>query len=255
MTSNVQILRDGAIVTIRFDRPDKKNAITVAMYQAMADALVEAERDDGVRVVLFTAAGDTFTAGNDLGDFMKNPPVGPDSPVLQFLAAISQAKKPLVAAVDGNAVGVGLTMLLHCDLVYASERAVLRAPFVDLGLVPEAASSLLLPRLIGHQRAAELLLLGEPIDASRARELGLVNRVVPVEALAGEAQRAAERLAAKPPEALALTKALLKDSNHATVAERILHEARIFAGRLASAEVREAISAFFQKRAPDFSRK
>jgi enoyl-CoA hydratase/carnithine racemase len=255
MTSHVLISKDGAITTIRLDRPEKKNAITVAMYQAMADAVNEAERDDAVRVILLTASGDTFTAGNDLGDFMSKPPVGPDSPVLQFLAAIARAKKPLVAAVDGNAVGVGLTMLLHCDLVYASERAVLRAPFVDLGLVPEAASSLLLPRAIGHQRAAALLLLGEPLTAIRARELGLVNEVVPAADLEATARAAAARLAQKAPEALALTKALLKETGHATVTERIAHEAQIFGARLASAEVREAISAFFQKRAPDFSKK
>jgi enoyl-CoA hydratase/carnithine racemase len=255
MTSHVLIEKDGPITTIRLHRPEKKNAITVAMYQAMADAVNEAERDDAVRVILLTASGDTFTAGNDLGDFMQNPPVGPDSPVLQFLAALSTAPKPLLAAVDGNAVGVGLTMLLHCDLVYASERAVLRAPFVDLGLVPEAASSLLLPRAIGHQRAAELLLLGEPLDAARAHGLGLVTRVVPAAELEATARAAATKLAQKAPEALALTKALLKETGHATVPERIAHEARIFGARLASAEVREAISAFFQKRTPDFSKK
>lgn len=254
MTAHVTVSRDAGILTIRFDRADKKNAITVAMYDAMARALTEAERDDAVRVVLFTAAGDTFTAGNDLGDFMSKPPVGADSPVMQFLLAISSATKPLVAAVDGPAVGVGLTMLLHCDLVFASERASLRAPFVDLGLVPEAASSLLLPRTIGHQRAAQLLMLVDPLSAADAHGLGLVNAVVPAAELAAVARRACERLAAKPPRALKLTKALLKEVQHATVPERLAHEGALFAAQLGSAEVREAISAFFQKRTPDFSK-
>ena len=254
MTSHINVTRDGGILTIRFDRAEKKNAITVAMYQAMADALVEAEGDDTVKVVLFTAAGDTFTAGNDLGDFMQKPPVGADSPVMKFLAAISSATKPVVAAVDGNAVGVGLTMLLHCDLVYASDRATLRTPFVDLGLVPEAASSLLLPRVIGHQRAAQMLLLCDAIHAPEAHALGLVNQVVAPSELEAVARKACERLAAKPPRALKLTKALLRETRYATVPERIAHEGQIFAAQLGSAEVREAISAFFAKRTPDFSK-
>jgi len=248
MSSNVRVTRDGGILTIRLDRAEKKNALTVAMYQAMADALKEADGDDGIRVVLIAAEGDTFTAGNDLGDFMSRPPTGPDSPVLQFLGALASASKPLVAAVDGAAVGVGLTMLLHSDLVYASERASFRTPFVDLGLVPEAASSLLLPRLIGHQRAARMLLLCDPVDAAEAHALGLVAAVVPVEDLEATARRACERLAQKPPGAVRHTKALLREAGHATVHERIAHEAQIFASRLASAEVREAIMAFFAKR-------
>jgi enoyl-CoA hydratase/carnithine racemase len=248
MSSNVRVTQDGGIVAIRLDRPDKKNAITVAMYQAMADALKEAERDDAVRVVLFCAEGDTFTAGNDLADFMSKPPTGPDSPVIQFLMAISAATKPLVAAVDGAAVGVGLTMLLHCDLVYASDRAQFRTPFVDLGLVPEAASSLLLPRTIGHQRAAGMLLLCDTVGADEAKELGFVNAIVPAGELEATARRACERLAQKPPGAVRLTKALMREPGYATVPERIAHEAQIFASRLTSPEVREAIMAFFAKR-------
>jgi enoyl-CoA hydratase/carnithine racemase len=254
MSEHIQVSRDAGVMNIRFNRPDKKNAFTHAMYEVMSAALAEAERDAGVRVVLFTAAGDMFTAGNDLGDFMNRPPTDESSPVFRFLAALAKASKPLVALVDGLGVGIGLTLLLHCDLVYASDKAKLRAPFVDLGLVPEAASSLLLPRQIGHQRAAELLLLGETLSAQRAYELGLINAVVPSAELAARGAEACQRLAAKPPTALKLTKQLLKDPAHATVAERIRHEAVLFGRQLASAEVKEAITAFFEKRAPDFSK-
>jgi enoyl-CoA hydratase/carnithine racemase len=254
MSEHIQVATDGGVMTIRFNRPDKKNAFTVAMYEAMAAALADAERDASTRVILFTAAGDAFTAGNDLGDFMSKPPTDESSPVFRFLAALASAKKPLVAAVDGLGVGIGLTLLLHCDLVYASDRTKLRAPFVDLGLVPEAASSLLLPRLFGYQRAAEILLLGETIDARRAYELGLVNAVVTSAELPARALDACKKLAAKPPTALLLTKQLLKDPGHATVAERIRHEAVFFGKQLVSAEVKEAITAFFEKRAPDFSK-
>jgi enoyl-CoA hydratase/carnithine racemase len=254
MSEHILVGRDAGIMTIRFNRPDKKNAFTVAMYEAMAAALAEAERDAQVRVVLFTAAGDAFTAGNDLGDFMSRPPTDESSPVFRFLRALAAASKPLVAAVDGLGVGIGLTLLLHCDLVYASDRSKLRAPFVDLGLVPEAASSVLLPRLVGHQRAAEILLLGETITAQRACELGLVNAVVTSAEVLACATAACQKLAAKPPKALKLTKMLLKDPKHASVDERIRHEAVFFGQQLGSAEVKEAISAFFEKRAPDFTK-
>ncbi len=254
MSEHIQVSRDAGVMTIRFNRPEKKNAFTVAMYETMTAALAEAERDAGVRVVQFTAAGDAFTAGNDLADFMSKPPTDENSPVFRFLSALASASKPLVAVVDGLGVGIGLTLLLHCDLVYASDRTKLRAPFVDLGLVPEAASSLLLPRLFGYQRAAEILLLGETIDARRAHELGLINAVVPSADLAARALEACHKLAAKPPMALKLTKQLLKDPQHATVAERIRHEAVFFGRQLVSAEVKEALTAFFEKRAPDFSK-
>jgi enoyl-CoA hydratase/carnithine racemase len=254
MSQHVVTESAAGVVAIRMNRPDKKNAITVEMYDAMAKALADAERDPQVRVVRFEAAGETFCAGNDLADFMQKPPTGPDSPVFAFLTALASAKKPLVAAVDGLGVGIGLTMLLHCDLVYASDRARFRTPFVDLGLVPEAASSLLLPRLVGHTRAAELLLLGETIDARTALDWGIVNAVVAPAELAARAGAACAKLAAKPPTALKLSKQLLKESGHATVGERIVHEAGHFGRQLASAEVREAISAFFEKRTPDFSK-
>lgn len=252
MSEHVAIEREPGIVTLRFHRPEKKNAITVAMYEAMARTFEEAEADESVRCVLLTATGETFTAGNDLGDFMARPPTGFDSPVFRLLTAISGFSKPIVAAVDGLAVGIGVTLLLHCDLVVASDRARLRAPFVSLGLVPEAASTLLLPRLLGHARASELLLLGETLDAKTAQSWGLVNAVVPPEELAAKSLGWCRRLAASAPTAVKLTKQLLKESNHATVPERLRHEAMIFGERLTSAEVREAITAFFEKRAPNF---
>jgi enoyl-CoA hydratase/carnithine racemase len=254
MSQHVVTESAAGVTTIRMNRPDKKNALTVEMYEVMARAVADAEKDPAVKVIRFEAAGETFSAGNDLADFMQRPPTGPDSPVFAFLTAIATARKPLVAAVDGLGVGIGLTMLLHCDLVYASDRARFRTPFVDLGLVPEAASSLLLPRLIGHPRAAELLLLGETIDARTALEWGIVNAVVAPAELAARAQAACQKLAAKPPTALRISKQLLKESGHATVTERIVHEAGHFGRQLASAEVKEAISAFFEKRAPDFSK-
>jgi enoyl-CoA hydratase/carnithine racemase len=254
MSSNIVFTREAGVATLRLNRPEKRNAINLAMYAALADALAEAERDPDVRAILITAAGDTFTAGNDLHDFANRPPAGTDAPAPRFLRALAHVHKPLVAAVDGNAVGIGFTMLLHCDLVFASERAKLRTPFVDLGLVPEAASTLLLPRLVGHQRAAEILLLCDIIDAGKALQFGLVNAVLPVAELESHARRVCERLASKAPTALQLTKALLRESAHATVPERLAHEGEIFAAQLRSPEVREAIAAFFAKRSPDFSK-
>jgi enoyl-CoA hydratase/carnithine racemase len=254
MIPNISFSCEAGIATLRLNRPEKKNAITHAMYAALADALIEADRDDAVRVVLLCGAGGNFTAGNDLGDFANRPPAFADAPSGRFLRAIAQFKKPLVAAVDGNAVGVGVTMLLHCDLIYASDRAKLRLPFVDLGLVPEAGSSLLLPRLVGHQRASALLLLCDSLDAAGARELGLVNAVLPAAELEAHARQICERLARKAPSALRHTKALLRETQHATVLERIEHEGAIFGAQLRTPEAREAFSAFFEKRAPDFSK-
>jgi enoyl-CoA hydratase/carnithine racemase len=254
MTTNITFTREAGIATIRMNRPEKKNAITLAMYAAMADALTESERDETVRVILICGSGGNFTAGNDLHDFANRPAVSQDAPSGRFLRAIAQVKKPLLAAVDGYAVGVGVTMLLHCDLVYVSDRAKLRLPFVDLGLVPEAASSLLLPRLLGHQRAAELLLLGDVFSAATARELGLVNAVLPADELEAHARRICERLVQKAPNALRHTKALLRETQHATVLERMEHEGGLFTTQLRTPEAREAFAAFFEKRAPDFSK-
>ncbi|MGZ5662668.1 MAG: enoyl-CoA hydratase-related protein, partial [Usitatibacter sp.] len=183
--------RDGPILDIEFNRPQKKNAFTSDMYEALAAALGEAERDDSVRVVVFHGAAGIFTAGNDIEDFAKRPPQGEDSPVFRFLEAASRAPKPLVAAVDGPAVGIGTTLLLHCDLVYAGEDARFRLPFASLGLVPEFASSYLLPLVAGYQRAAELLLLGEAFDAQKAYAAGFVTKVVPPGEALGAARAAA----------------------------------------------------------------
>ncbi len=245
--------KDG-IARIEIDRPDKKNALTASMYQAMADAIHAAEGDAGVRVVLIHGKTDIFTAGNDLQDFLDNPPRDDDRPVFKFLYGISQAQKPIVAAVAGPAVGIGTTMLLHCDLVYAAPNARLQLPFVNLGLVPEAASSLLLPALVGYQRAAELLLLGEPFSAHKAKEFGLVTEVVPEEQLFDIAFAQAKKLAAKPAASLRLTKQLMKQGQMTAVAQRIKLESDHFGERLGSPEAKEAFSAFLEKRKPDFQR-
>ena len=253
MSSNVLLSRDAnGVATIRLNRPEKKNALSIAMYAALGDALEQVETDPSLHAILLCGAGENFTAGNDLADFANRPSDG-SSPAARFLFGLAQATKPVVAAVDGHAVGVGLTMLLHCDLVYVSSRAKLRAPFVDLGLIPEAASTLLLPRLLGHVRAAELLLLGDVLSAQRAHEFGLVNGVLSPAELEPHAYAVAARLAQKAPTALAHTKRLLRDSA-GTALERMQHEFQIFAAQLTSPEAREAIAAFFDKRAPDFSK-
>ncbi len=259
MTSeHISVNRDEAVMRIAFNRPEKKNAITAVMYAALADALEEAERDDAVRAVLFEAAGDMFTAGNDIGDFMSGgaSPADPHQtpPVMRFLFALAKAEKPLIAAVQGGAVGVGVTMLFHCDLVYASKNATFHTPFVDLALVPEAASSLLLPQIAGHQRAAEMLLAGKKIDAARARELGFVNEVVAHEATGDAGLTAAREIAAKAPAAVRLTKNLMRGDRDLIVA-RMKEEGAHFAAQLSSAEFREAGAAFMQKRKPDFSKR
>ncbi len=204
MTTDIDIAHDGAVTRIRFDRPAKRNALTVSMYAAMADALTAAETN-GTAVVLFSGAGPGFCAGNDLVDFMSNLPAGEDAPVTRFLHALAATTRIVVAAVQGRAVGVGTTMLLHCDFVIAEEDAILQMPFTDLALVPEAASSLLVPRLVGPRRAADLLLLGEPVPAARAETLGLVNRVVPAGEGLAEAEALVTRLLAKPRRALLAT--------------------------------------------------
>ena len=232
---------------IRMARPAKRNALTVAMYAAMADAMACAEADPDTRVVIFSGEGVGFCAGNDLSDFMANAPRGEDPPVQRFIRALAGASRVLIAAVQGRAVGIGTTMLLHCDFVLAEPDAILQMPFVDLALVPEAGSSLLVPNLVGQRRAAELLLLGEPVDAARAAELGLVNRVVEAGTALAEARALAARLAAKPAGALLATKALMK-SRTRDVAGRIAEENTAFAAQLQSAEMRQTVQAFFQSR-------
>ena len=245
--------RDG-ILEIVINRPEKKNALTVEMYRTMADAIFGAEEDAAVRVLLLHGAGGCFTSGNDLKDFMNSPPKDESSPVFRFLAAVSRARKPLVAAVAGAAVGIGTTVLLHCDLVYAGKSALFQLPFVNLGLCPEAASSLLFPQLAGHRRAAELLLLGEPFSAEKAMEIGLINSIHPDDELLTTARAQARKLAEKPPASVILTKALLKKANAALVRDTIAEEVRHFMERLASPEAAEAFQAFFERRKPDFSR-
>lgn len=247
MTEHITTTQAEGVLTLRMNRPDKRNALTLAMYTALADALTAAQTDDEVRAVLLTGAGGTFTAGNDLADFMQNPPTGTDSPVFAFLQAISTAAKPLVAAVEGHAVGVGTTMLLHCDLVYATPGARFKLPFVDLGLVPEAASTLLLPELMGHQAAARLLLLGETLNAPTAALYGLVSEVLEGDIKAAALEKA-QALAAKPPHVLRLTKRLMKQHQAEAVQAAMLTEGQHFIELLRSPETMQAIQAFFNQR-------
>ncbi|GAA4023131.1 enoyl-CoA hydratase [Actimicrobium antarcticum] len=250
---DILISKENQILTMQFNRPDKKNAITAAMYQAMADALKDADSDAGVRVILITGHPQIFTAGNDLDDFMKNPPQGMDSPVHQYLWNLSHATKPIVAAVAGAAVGIGTTLLLHCDLVYAADNAKLMMPFSQLGLCPEAASSLLLPQIAGYQRAAEKLLLGEAFSADEAQQMGLVNKVLPADQLLDFARAQAAKLAALPASSIRITKQLMKAGQRAAIESQMLEESSHFGAMLVAPAAKEAFKAFFQKRKPDFS--
>jgi len=242
------------VLRIELHRPDKKNAITVAMYEAMAVALERAGTDPGVRVILIHGQPEVFTSGNDIVDFLNLPPGGADSPVFRFLTLISQSDKPVIAAVTGVAVGIGTTMLPHCDYVVAGESAQLSAPFVNLGLCPEGGSSLLLPLAVGYLRAAELLLFGEAIGAAQAREWGLVNRVVADEQAIPQGWARALALAAKPPAALRTSKSLLKRRLEPLVLHTMREEGLSFAQLLGSPEAKEAFAAFLAKRPADFSR-
>jgi enoyl-CoA hydratase/carnithine racemase len=242
------------VATIEIARPEKKNALTAAMYQAMADALRAAADDKAVRAVLITGQPGVFTSGNDLEDFMQRPPQGADSPVAQFMRALLEIDKPVVAAVTGAAIGIGTTMLLHCDFVYVSDEARLATPFVSLGLVPEYASSLLMPALMGQRRAAEKLLLGEPFTGETAVECGLANAVLPAGEVVNHARRVAERFNALPPGAVRDTKRLLRRAGRDATLLAMQTESEIFSSRLRSPEAMEAFQAFFQKRKPDFSK-
>jgi enoyl-CoA hydratase/carnithine racemase len=251
---DIQISKENGILSIAFDRESKKNALTAAMYQQLADALKDAQSDDAVRVILFTGKPQAFSAGNDLEDFLKNPPNSKDAPVFQFLWQISHAAKPIVAAVSGVAVGIGTTMLLHCDLVYASDNAKFSMPFTQLGLCPEAASSMLLPELSGYQRAAEKLLLGEAFNVEEARDMGLVNRILPADELLFFAQKQAAKLAALPASSIRVTKQLMKKNRVSATEAQMTVEIEHFAAMLTAPEAKEAFTAFFEKRKPDFSR-
>lgn len=255
MSEHVTIeLKDG-VLTATLNRPEKKNAITQAMYSALAEATVRARTDEAVRVLLFRAEGDSFSAGNDIADFIALGSQGAeaaDMPVFHFLKALAELDRPAVAAVRGRAVGIGLTLLLHCDMVVVAEDALLSAPFINLALAPEAASSMLLPAVVGHQRAFEIFALGEAVDGRTAAAWGLANRAVPADQVEAVAADLAARLATRAPNSLRKSKRLMRD------AERLwalmLREGEAFGSQMKSPEAMEAFMAFQQKRAPDFSR-
>ena len=246
-------LTDG-VMTITFNRPDKKNSITRAMYATMADALAQAGEQDAIRVVVFQGHEAIYSAGNDIADFLERPPTTAESPVYRFLFGIASFPKPVIAAVCGPAVGIGTTMLMHCDLVYAGDNAAFSLPFVNLGLCPEAASSLLVPQMLGYHRAAEALLLGEPFMAEAALEVGLVNRIVSPTEANNLAQSQARKLAAKPISSLVETKRLMKKGQAQLVRQQITEEGESFSRMLGEPAAREAFTAFMEKRRPDFSR-
>ncbi len=251
MSDHIAIIEEQGVMEIHIDRPDKKNALTGAMYRTMTAALADASMRADIGAVLIAGRGDAFCAGNDLQDFLAGPEGG--AAAFAFIRAIATFDKPLVAAVQGLAVGVGTTMLFHCDLIYAAPDARFVMPFVNLGLVPEAGSSLLAPAILGHARAAAMLLLGEPMDADSAAHAGMVTAIVPADALLDQARAKAAALMAKPPRALAATRRLMKGDPAALVA-RIEEEAQLFREAMASPEAREAFTAFFEKRPPVFAR-
>jgi len=242
------------VARIRFDRIEKKNAITAEMYPMLGSALAAADAEPQVRAVLLHGTAECFTAGNDVQDFVNVPRQPGSSPAQALFRVLPHMKKPVVAAVGGPAVGVGTTMLLHCDLVYAAPNARFQLPFVPLGIVPEFGSTFLLPLIAGYQRAAELLLLGQPFTAEKAHEAGIVTAVVPQEKLLEHALQIAKALAALPPESIRLTKRLMKARYGEALGAVIDEETRIFTERLQSPEAKEAMSAFLEKRKPDFSR-
>ena len=248
MTETILPTLDGGVLTLRFNRPEKKNAITQAMYTALAEALDGAAEDDQVRVVVFAGQPDCFTAGNDLQDFMSGVKDFANAPVIRFLQTAAVFPKPMLAAVNGHAVGIGTTLLMHCDLVCLGSGARLQLPFVNLGLVPEFGSSLLLPRLVGYPKAAEWLLTGKPFSAQEARESGLVNAVTEPEQVEGVVDEWARHLAAQPPEALQAARQLMRSPTRAETLQAIENEAEVFAERLGSEEFKQQVMAFFSKR-------
>ena len=254
MSEHVRVERGGGVLAITLARPERRNAITVTMYAALAQAIEGAADDPSIRLVLLRGEGVDFTAGNDLADFLAAPPSGEDVPVWRLLRALAVNEVPIVAAVQGNAVGIGTTMLFHCDLVLAEEGCRFVMPFVDLGLVPEAASSLLLPQLAGRRAAARHLLLGEPFGATEALAMGLASHVVAKGKLAGALERVTTALLAKPAEALRLTQRLLRKGDRDAVLERMALENDHFSERLTSDEVKQAITDFFKERSPESSR-
>jgi enoyl-CoA hydratase/carnithine racemase len=255
---NIRTATLNGVATIEIARPEKKNALTVAMYQAMSEALQAAREDRSVRAVLITGQPGIFTSGNDIEDFVARPPGQDgdtmDSPVFRFMRALLECDKPVVAAVTGAAIGIGTTMLLHCDFVYVSDEARLAMPFVGLGLVPEYASSLLVPQLMGHVRAAEKLMLGDPFTPQEALDCGLANAILPAGEVVNHARRVAERFNQLPPGAVREAKALMRAPQREQVLKVIRAEGELFTSRLRSPEAMEAFQAFFQKRKPDFSK-
>ena len=254
MTQQVLTEIQDRVIIIRLNRADKKNALTGEMYTAISDALEQLESDSNLRVGLITGTEECFTAGNDLVDFMQGGGVTGDSPVGRFLATLPALTKPLVAAVNGPAVGVGTTMLLHCDLVYAAPGAKFNMPFINLGLCPEAGSSLLLPQLVGYRKATELLMLCEGFGAEEALAMGIVNQVVPADQYQALALEKAHRLAKQPPSSIRAAKKLMRMGQDAALKAVMTEEARLFTEMLSGAEAKEAFAAFFEKRKPDFSR-
>jgi enoyl-CoA hydratase/carnithine racemase len=253
MAEHIVVSVQDRVLSIRLDRLEKKNAITRGMYVGMIEALQQAEADANVRVVLISGTPECFTAGNDLMDFAAAKP-GETSPAITYLQTLAAAQKPVIAAVGGVAVGIGTTMLLHCDLVYAATDARFQLPFVNLGLCPEAGSSVMLPELMGHRRAAELLFFGEPFNAEAAHAMGIVNAVVPGSELLATATAKAQALAEKPPSALRITKALLKRGPAGSISDAMAAETEKFAALLQGPEAKEAMMAFMQRRKPDFSK-
>jgi enoyl-CoA hydratase/carnithine racemase len=245
---------DAGVMTLTFNRVDKKNSLTAAMYTALADAVEQAEHDSNVRVLVFQGHEAVFCAGNDIADFLNNPPSSQDAPVFRLLRNIAAFPKPVLAAVAGPAVGIGTTLLFHCDLVYAGDNAAFAMPFVNLGVCPEAASSLLAPQMMGYHRAAEALLLGEPFMAEAALEIGLVNRVLPPTEVNSYVQVQARKLAAKPLSSLLETKRLMKAGQAALVQKQMNEEAASFGRMLKEPAAKEAFGAFMEKRKPDFSK-
>jgi enoyl-CoA hydratase/carnithine racemase len=243
------------VATIEIARPEKKNAITVEMYQAMADAILDAQLDSQARALLITGQPGIFTSGNDLQDFLTRPrPNIAESPVFLFMQALIGCDKPVVAAVTGGAIGIGVTMLLHCDFVYVSDEARLAMPFTSLGLVPEFGSSLIVPQLMGGRRAAERLLLGDPFNGETAVECGIANAVLPAAEVLPHARRVAERFNALPPGAVSDTKRVMREPHRAALLDAVKREGELFSARLASAEAREAMQAVLEKRKPDFTK-
>ena len=252
MTDSIQTTLSERILQIRIVRPERKNALTHTMYDALTEALQQADEQSEIRAIFITGTDACFTSGNDVQDFLSHPPSGPDSPVFRFMRTLQQCRKPVIAAANGPAVGIGATLLLHCDLVYVGPDAKLQMPFVKLGLCPEYASSLLVPALVGHRRATELLLLGDTMSAEEAVSAGIAN------ALFGEdyqekALAKAQEITTLPPAAIRMAKQLMKEPLEEQVSRQIAREGAAFVERLASPEAREAMMAFMQKRHADFS--